>query len=257
DNKGWIKIPVASSEENTDEAYEKLLITFNELKKTFPRIAVRIFVSHIQVTPHQEAQLRVISDNLRKDDIILLDVIAFEGVEQPVLSNVKTICSLLPAGNEKHILNAFDIRTNRGEVHNYGPLLAKHLGFNGFGDFATSLRYEPKGGRQGKKIIRYYVGDSNNKLVHFVDTAFSRSLSLLKASAYWTQAIGRGHNKNCAGCLITATPNESMTFWKKFRILHYIFSILNDTLPHMNSHKNPQDIDTDGYANLYNKGSIE
>ncbi len=255
ENKKWIKIPVASSGEDIDDSYDQVLITLNELKAEFPRVAIRIFVSHTQLTPRRISKLDVIFKNLRKDDIILLDIIGFEGIEQPVLANIQKIIGILPESNEKYLLNVFDIKTNRGEVRNYGPLLAKQFSFNGFGDFATSIRYEPTGGTQGKKIIRYYVGDVNNKLVHYPYDTFSESLNKLKKSGYWADAIKRGHNGKCLGCQYAdSVPNEGLTFWKNYRILHYIFSILHDTMPRMAKHNNPQDLDPDGFFNLAKAG---
>lgn len=254
-NKKWIKIPVVSSEENDMNAsYDNLLITYKELKGNFTKIAIRIFISHIQLSPLQKAKLKLIFDSLREGDIILLDVMGLEGIEQPVLTNLEEIVKIIPK-NETYLLNAFDIRTSYSDVHNYSPLLAKKFGFAGFGDFATSLRYEPTGGSQGRKIIRYYVGDYQNKLVHFPYATYSDSLNAMKASNYWQQAVNRKHNLNCRGCMSLSTWNEGHRFWKKFRILHHIFSMLHDTIPRVVRHTNFQDVDPDGYANLYNKGS--
>jgi hypothetical protein len=256
-NRNWIKIPVASAEEDMSVSYDNVLITYNELKAYFPKIAVRLFVSHIQLTQVQKAKLKVILDNLREGDIILLDVIGFEGIEQPVLINIQEIIKMA-AKNKIYLLNAFDIRTNRGEVHNYSPVLAKSFKFAGFGDFVTSYRYEPTGGMPGVKIIRYYIGDVNNKLVHFVDATYTAAFNQVKNSNYWKQAAARNHNQRCLGCTSTNKgANDSPIFWKKFRILHYIFSILHDTLPRVVKDKNPQDTDPDGFANLYNKTNAD
>lgn len=254
-NKKWIKIPVASSEENDMSAsYDNILITYNELKEHFPKIAVRIFISHIQFSQVQKAKLKLIFDSLREGDIILLDVMAFEGIEQPVLNNLEEIVKMNPK-NEIYLLNAFDIRTNLSDVHNYNPLLAKKFNFAGFGDFATSLRYEPAAGQQGRKIIRYYVGDVQNKLVHFPSNTYSNSMNDLKASQYWQQAVSRRHNSTCRACASIANWNEGHNFWKNFRIVHHVFSMLHDTIPNVLSHSNFQDVDPDGFSNLYYKGN--
>ena len=251
-NKKWIKIPVASS--GDIHSYSDMQATYNAIKPHFDKVAIRILIDEIQLSSQRQAILKLLFSQLRETDVVLIDILRFDSVEQPVLSNLRTVLTMIPPQNKRYILNAFDIHDNRSEVHNYGPLISKHFGMHGFGDFATIIRYEPPGGSPGQRIVRYYIAQNQHKLLHYARNCFADAFADIKQSPHWNNSQSFGHLSYCKGCKYAVTnANEGQTFWKEFRILHYIFSIVNDTLPLSTATKNVQDLDPDGFDNLFKK----
>ena len=201
-NKENIPIPVISGEMRNQSIYNQIISQFQEIKDDFERAAIRIFVSHLHLTSNQKNEIRTIFDLLRSGDIVLLDVVEFEGIETGVLNNIKDIIALKNEKENKNeicILNAFDIRDGRRETHNYTPLICNMFKMDGFGDFATIPRLEASGGGGSQtKIIRYYV-HWKHKLCPFISISggYPEVKRLMKASSHWTEGIANSHFKVC------------------------------------------------------------
>lgn len=259
-NREVIPIPVISAEErNPLSIYNQIISRFQDLKDHFESVAIRIFVSHLRLTEGARNEIKTIFDIMRPKDMLLLGVVNFEGVELGVHKNLSEIMKTKSEENNKnkvYILNAFDIRDIRSETHNYNPLLCKTFEMDGMGDFATISRLEPSGGGGSPtRIIRfYYYWD--HKLVPFVSPAggYLDALRRLKNSPIWKKALDDKHVENCEACQEAEnTSNEGHSFWKKFRILHHINSMLTGTVPMMEKYANPEDFDIDGYDNIFKK----
>lgn len=247
-------IPVVSTFSH-DIDYDNLISGFNSLENEFERIAIRIFVFSRGMTDDQIENLNQLANSIRNEDILLLDLLEFEDVMEPVISNISEINNIFQHNNT-YLLNAFDVEIDR-DVHNYTPVLAKSFGFNGFGDFATIPRWEGGYGYggPGRRIIRFYAYN-DNRLVHFVhEDDFTDAVGFLKDSIYWEDAQDDNHPDNCNYCnhVDNDNFNRGPTWWKKYRIIHYINSIYYHTFPEMDRYTDPEDFDMDGYHDINKK----
>jgi len=258
--KDIIPIPVISAPERGPSGqYSEMASRFQEIKDHFERVAFRMFIFHYDLTEQEKNQIKIILDLMRGDDLLLLDVVQFEGLQSGVVKNLSEIVEIKSNKGNKNkvfVLNAFDIRDIRCETHNYGPLLCKKMNLDGLGDFATMRRVEPLGGGGSPtRIIRYY-DPWNYKLVPFVSTSggYTDALTRLKTSGEWARAVSEGHVRKCKACKeAEVTRSRDHRFWKRFRILHHVKSMVADTITMMGKCSNPDDLDMDGYHNLYAK----
>lgn len=243
----------------SDMSYLPLLRIVREIKETFNKIAVRVFVKFTDLTQNQKTNLQQVFSELRNGDIVLLDILQFEGVESQVMNNLDELITLIR--NEKRdikifLMNAFDVDNASSPFHNFTPLLTKIFGTDGFGDFALIYRFEGGGGGGATtKSIRYY-NPLVHTLVHFVDKAtYIRARAQMIASNHWNNVNQTGHLIHCNVCteVNTSQHNEGHTYWKRFKIVHYIRSLISHTIPLFNSSQNPEDFDMDGYDAIYKK----
>ena len=236
--------------------YSDFISKYNNLKNLFNEVAFRFFVYSTDITPEQKENILTISNSIRDNDIILLDILGFENVEGQIRKNLEEIISML---NEKqiYILNAFDYNGNN-DTHNYSPLIAKELNTSGFGDFATTVRYEAGGGGGGQtKRIRFYEYNNHN-LIHFQhESSYTGATQFLKQSQFWKEIIREeeNHLSICSYCNAIEQDiyNNGHSWWKQYRIMHYINSILNHTIPNMSQYDNAEDFDSDGYNDIVKK----
>jgi hypothetical protein len=256
-NKDRINIPVISSSSIKLLSYKDLIDGFNDLKAHYPKIAVRIFIRSVELTDTNIKHLEDLMTLLRKDDIILLDVVEFDGVEQHILNNLEKIIDIIPKEKipNSFILNAFDATGDwRVDVHHYAPLLAKLNNLSGFGDFATMPRFEEEGGSNTSTSVIRFFSPWDSELVHFKSNSFADAKVKLKNSGIWRTVRNDGHFTSCDSCReINNKDTEWKTFWKIFRINHHINSIMTKTIPSMTKYNNPQDFDMDGYNNIFKK----
>lgn len=149
---------------------------------------------------------------------------------------------------EIFVLNAFEPFDLR---HNFGPIFSYRYDLDGFGDFATEKRFPPAGGRAQRRIIRYYYWD-RYLLKEIARTSYHSAASQLRASSYWTNHAY--HIPSCNVCreVDNHRYNEGHSYWKRFRILHYLNSITNETRQQSASAVSDEDLDPDGYDILFN-----
>jgi hypothetical protein len=222
-------IPVLSSVPS-DITYSNFIDRYNVLSKTFDSIGLRIFVYSIQITKPQSDNLKKITEILKDNDIILLDVLSYVNVEQQVNDNISAMIKILNKKN-MYILNLMDY-DGINNIINLGPNLSTTMKISGFGDFATMIRYEPSGsGGSTTKRIRFYNFNSNYLLNFQHDSSYSGAVRLLKQSVDWTQVKQSDHFLQCDYCqaVDNNTYNQNHVWWKRFRMVHYINSILNNT----------------------------
>jgi len=120
-------------------------------------------------------------------------------------------------------------------------------------DFATEKRFPPAGGRAQRRIIRYYYWD-RFMLKEIARRKYHFAADQLKKSRYW--ANHTSHISSCNACTEVQNNlyNEGHVFWKRFRILHYLNSILNETKQQFSLATSSEDLDPDGYDLVYNIG---
>jgi hypothetical protein len=259
-NKEKIDIPVVSSttsEPGLVANYKELVDGLKSIKNDFSKVAVRIFVNPIDISEANIQSLKDLSSELRKDDIILLDVINFDGVESYILKNLGKIVDLIGSSEAKRIvlLNAFDSDGDwRKDPHHYAPLIAKHFGFSGIGDFATIPRMESLGGSGTMTSVIRFFSPWDLQLMNFKSNSFKRAKQDLIKSPIWEKSVDIGHFDSCPYCKeAKKNDTEWKTFWKFFRIQHHIKSMVDDVIPCMGKFKSIEDFDMMGCDKLFKK----
>ena len=256
-HKEEIKIPVISSSPK-DTNYNKLQIIFEELKKEFKKIAIKIIVPETTLSQDMKINLGILLSLLREEDILLFYVNRLNGYEQTVNHNIEGIKSLLKEkniSNRKYILNCFEVVSSSFDIHNYNPIMTNRYSFDGFGDYATGYKLESEGGGAWiTKIIKYY-DYKDFELRMFSGNSFSEAVDNLKKSGTWTTIKSDKHLDYCNVCEEVENNKwkDNPIYWKRFRILHYILSILNHTFKAIEDAPTPEDLDMEGYQDLFKK----
>lgn len=244
-----IGIPVVSCMKSRRD-YSVLLDRFRSLRDQFDRVAVRCFVYQPVLTITQLRNLTSLFEDLRNEDIILFDILKFLRIERRQIQKLRRILetmSYLAPESDAYILNALC-----SDLHNYGPLLANILDLNGFGDFSTTRRFEASGGRGAlPKIIRYYYSSSHELIRFEHDTSYLVAVQDLTNSSYWDNNVSGGHLGYCNVCneIHSNQHNNAPVYWKRYRIVHYIKSVVNETLPSIPG-TDPRSLDIDGYDRI-------
>lgn len=251
--KNLIDIPVISARQVGILDYINEKDVLLKVKKQFERVAVRVRVPafNLQMTPTILASYKSLLTSMNDNDILLLDVFNMIGIENQINMNLELMSKM---GKKERLevftLNAFE-PIDLG--HNFGPLFSYSFNLNGFGDFATEKRFPAAGGRATRRIIRYYYWD-RYMLKEIAHIRYQLAASQLRISHYWTNH--QGHVKSCNVCLEVQNNryNEGHSYWKRFRILHYLNSVLNETRQQYSQAISSEDLDPDGYDLLYNVG---
>lgn len=260
-NSSKIDIPVVSSTRADIPNYKELVDGFKAIQIDFPTIAVRIFVNAIDIrqSPASVKELELLAGTLRESDIILLDVVSFDGVESYIMRNLGNVIKIFSGSKTKRvvILNAFDSDGDwRKDPHNYAPLLAKHFGILGFGDLATIPRIENAGGSSTTTSVIRFFSPWDVQLINFKSSSFLKAKQDLIKSHVWQKSTNNGHFKSCPYCQeVFKKDTEWKTFWKFFRIEHHINCMITDIIPNMIKFGNTQDFDMIGFNNIFKKAS--
>ena len=251
-NKASIDIPVISAPHIGFGDFDDENKTLQNLKGIFEKFAVRVRVPTYDLsgTTNVLKSFRTLLDNMSVEDFLFLDVFNFSGSESNIDQNVQLMAGLgKNHGLTVSILNAFE-PTNGS--HNYGPLLSYKYTLNGFGDFATEKRFPSTGGPGENKIIRYYDW-MRYVLREYKERQYSAAALTLRSSNCWKNNFA--HVSDCCACKdASTTENQGHSYWKSFRMLHYLNSIANETQLKYNSVASDQDLDPDGYDTLFNVG---
>ncbi len=255
ENKRGIDVPVVSAPESFSFYSEQNI--YNSIKADFKKIAVRIRVPSVAMSQQMFSSFKELIKSMRSEDPLLLDVFQFSSVEYQVFSNIKNMIEYAKDFNIRvYVLNAFETDQS-DKPHNYGPVITACYSLAGFGDFATEKRFRAGGGKGSPtRIIRYYDPQSYN-LVPFkvtVDGYRGAKERLLKSS-YWSNISA--NKSHLSECIVCNEVNKDMSnsghghrYWKRFRILHYLFSIVNETAFQCSNAKTPEDLDPDGYNTI-------
>jgi|GEM_PF-5038709 len=251
-HKNYVDVPVISAPFSHSFDQEKKF--YESIKEEFDKIAVRIRVPTYDISNILDSFNKLIKA-MRPEDVLLLDVFRFSRVESQIVSNIRKIIRIARQKNiDLFILNAFD--TKQENCHNYGPLLTAYFSLNGFGDFATDERYRSKGGSGAStKIIRYY-DPSSFTLRFFTEktTRYEGAKEKLISSGYWATISDSQHQKRCRVCREVANNlnRNDPSYWRRFRILHYLNCLVHETVSQYYSANTPEDLDPDGYNVIVN-----
>lgn len=247
-NKAYVDIPVVSAPFSYNFDTER--DTLNKLKSEFDKIAVRVRVPEINITPTMKTSFNNLLKDMRKSDILLLDVFRFSSIESQIIGNINKMNSTVKDSNiAVYILNVFE--TKNENCHNFSPVIAYYFDMLGFGDFATEERYKGKGGGGHVTVkIRYY--DPYEFTLWFF-TALKGGFSVAKQSlinsVYWSKVSTTTHQNFCNPCSEVAQglSKNDQSYWKRFKIIHYINCLVNETATRYTSSRTPEDFDPEGY----------
>lgn len=251
--KSSIDIPVISASHTGILDYGVESSFVQNMKKDFGKLAVRARVPTFDLsrTPTILDSYQSLLNSMDKNDILLLDVFSMSGIENQINLNLELMSRL---GKEKNlelfVLNAFEPFESR---HNYGPIFSYRYGLDGFGDLATERRFPLAGGRAQKRIIRYYYWD-RYILMEIANVNYHSAASQLRNSSYWVNHAHHIPSCNVCNEVNNNFYNEGHSYWKRFRILHYLNSITNETRQQYTSATSDEDLDPDGYDTLFNVG---
>lgn len=248
--KSLIDIPVVSASQIGTLDYKIEENSLQNVKKEFERVGVRVRVPTFDLrrTPTILDSYKSLLSTMEDNDLLLLDVFTIMGVEYQIQMNLQLMTTLGKEQNlEIFVLNAF---TPFDLGHNFGPLFSYLFDLDGFGDFATEKRFPAAGGRAQRRIIRYYYWD-RYMLKEMARINYHLAVSQLKNSRYWINHLAHVSSCNICNEIQNNRYNESHSFWKGFRILHYLNSIFNETRQQFSQAISAEDLDPDGYDLIY------
>jgi len=253
-----IDIPVISTQSSGDmkAAYNLITTNLQQLQPFFKQIAVRIKVHTVDLTstPEIVTAYKDLIKSMRPTDLILFEIFDISRMEHAIQSNLNIMCAQSGLYSLKgYVLNAFNPVDNG---HNYGPLFSYKLQLSGFGDFATEKRFPSRGGTSPNRIIRYYYWNKFLLKEH-LNSNYTTAINSIKSNHFWTNNIPT-HRLNCRACDIVENAsnyNQGSVFWKRFRVLHYLNCIQNETKTAYSQAACAEDLDPDGHDTLYNLDS--
>lgn len=248
-----IDIPVVSASQMGILDYNAERSILQNMKQHFERLAVRVRVPTFDLSRAQTilGSYQSLLATMTEADLLLFDVFSMSGVENQINLNLELMSRL---GKEKNlelfVLNAFEPFDLR---HNYGPIFSYRYDLNGFGDLATEKRFPPAGGRAQRRIIRYYYWD-RYMLKEIARTNYHLAALQLRNSPYWANHAHHIPSCNVCGEVNNNRYNEGHSYWKRFRMLHYLNSITNETRKQFTLATSDEDLDPDGFDILFNVG---
>jgi hypothetical protein len=229
--------------------YTPMVDMINHLAGKFGTIAVRVTVpqSDIRSLARSNASYSNLLQHLPAHSVILFDVPVMTAYEQVVARNLREMRARIVSGDHKvYVLNAFGPIANG---HNFGPYFTLDNGLDGFGDFATEERFPPASGGRNRattSIIRYYNYERYT-IEEFRRSSYRDAENDLKASSVWQRQPS--HRTNCRACLEVQNGNSggSHSYWKAFRMIHYVTATMNETRNSCRSAASAQVLDPDGH----------
>lgn len=248
--KSLIDIPVVSASQTGILDYKIEENILQNVKEEFERVAVRVRVPtfDLERAPTTLSSYKSLLGTMEDNNLLLLDVFNIMGTEYQIRLNLQLMSALGKEQNlEVFVLNAFK-PFDLG--HNFGPLFSYLFDLDGFGDFATEKRFPGAGGRAQKRIIRYYHWD-RFMLKEIARINYHLAASQLKNSNYWINHSAHFSSCNVCNEIQNDIYNEGHLFWKRFRILHYLNSISNETRQQFSQATSAEDLDPDGYDLIY------
>jgi hypothetical protein len=251
---GKADIPVVSLSARIAEVqdYTPMVDMVNRLSGKFGTIAVRVAVpqSDIRNLARSDASYSNLMQHLPAHSVILFDVPVMSAYEPVVARNIREMRGRAASGGHKvYVLNAFGPVANG---HNFGPYFVLDNGLDGFGDFATEERFPPASGgrnRSTTSIIRYYDYERYT-IEEFRRNSYRAAENDLRAASVWQRQSS--HRSNCRACLEVQNGNSgsSHSYWKGFRMKHYITAIMNETRNSCASATSAQVLDPDGHRTI-------
>lgn len=225
------------------------------LKSTFNRLCVRLFVSIDPYSSGEKAEIQNILSELRDDDAVLADTPDVDNLSTGIRPNIEFIKNELDA-QDFYVFDLFEPRD--GINYNYGLVMGKHADVDGIGDYILEPRFPsdiPAGAFQNiPKRVRQYESSS-----HSLDTT--------EDPDYYVNAIesmvrnGNLNQNHCQACqdlydeyqMVQSTANRTDLdpgFVKRMRMNHYVYSVLGDEFPDMDAASSASSFDNTGYGNI-------
>ncbi|MDT8715391.1 hypothetical protein IAI10_01710 [Clostridium sp. 19966] len=232
-------IPVLSYMPKCVYVQGELKLDYLELKKSFNRVAFRIFNSK-----HLNAMLIDISKVITNNDILIYDLdkaspndpqaaIIIRWVNK-LKSTVKFTSIIIRSSinSEVKYKNLIDGRIVN-EIDN--SLLKDYvkLGFNAFGDFA-GIRKDSTISKGGYAVVSpgflqysWHINSFIGYKARFDD--YKEFINHIKpsitSSTYWKRYTDK-HHKNCPGCLgLEAGSSTQYRDWKRYALQHYLYTM--------------------------------
>ena len=227
DNFDKVDVPVVSGPLDLPSDYTDLVDVYNSLSDDFDRVAVRIFIPSTELDESQVDDLRILEEVLAPQDIVLLDYFEVGNLGPSATGRQNLIkVSELFENYSRVILDAFNVF--EGINYNFGPVIAKQAGVEGFGDFAVNQRYPPAKdipmGLHDTRTIRHYDFD-DREIVEFEGKGFSGPDRAYQELDSWN----KWDSDHCEFCEEAATEDsEGFGFWKRVRVGHYIDSVIRE-----------------------------
>lgn len=223
----------------------------------YKKLAYRIFIGTEKLTDLGKVDNFV--KVLRDGDSLLLDNISFEDSIECFLQNIRILLNRLEKENKAinvYVLNLFPIQGFHNPMatsHNYGPLIVKVMGLQGFGDMMIELRFSPVGRRSSGARTTGYIKIYDYQMHDLLEIRYNRQvqtpLEAVKGNDK-AKSIMNDHYPRCGFC--KGFLNDPTVDQKDYRNGHYLSSIINDVLPALVKFNDPHDIDMEGVEKISN-----
>lgn len=244
-NEDRVDIPVLSATTTEPVVYRGILDAHRDLHAEYSQIAVRPFITRGDFDETQKQNLESLLEELRPDDILLLDVIDIADFDGQLYENLQWLINRSEQ-SAVYLLNAFEPQD--GQAHNLGPVLTQDLKIEGFGDFVTDPRYPTGGGgsdEERSSILRQY-DPSQYQVEGFKASTYAEALDDAKSK----ELFDADHCNFCSD--MDSEDREWSMIWKVYRMGHYIATNLEETLIDMEN-LNPEVLDEPGYRFVRNR----
>jgi len=226
-NSKKIDVPVVSGSLDLPSDYIDLTRIYHSISEEYDQAALRIFVPSIELKEWQLEDLRAVEQEIRSEDIVLLDYYETGNLGPSATGRENLIdTASIFKDNLRVILDAFDVF--EGVNYNFGPVIAEQAQVEGFGDFAVNQRYPPAEdipmGLHDTRTIRHYDFE-DREIAEFKGEGFNGSDSAYEKLSSWN----KWDPEHCEFCEEAATEeNEGFGFWKRVRVGHYIDSVIRE-----------------------------
>ncbi|WP_207590494.1 hypothetical protein [Halomontanus rarus] len=232
-------VPVVSGSAQRPVDYGNHRSRYLRINSDYPEVAVRLFIRLVELDRHQKEDIRELIDTLREDDLILLDLVDVAGMDTTAYENLEWVMNQIE-DQDAYILNAFKYTDSN---HNYGPIASQSLGANGFGDYVINMRFpQEMNFAPSVSYIRLYDSETH-EIMNYGGANYEEALESVLDSGDWNPSDSPFVEK------AFRDPNLDPSTWKRVRMGHYMWSVVDDTLDRMET-ETGRDLDERGYSDI-------